>query len=659
MTHITGSTKIYEGNRGVALVTSLLILSLFTVMTLSMVIATTSDTLIDGYYRNARGSFYAADSGINAARQALLNQISSNALPAGYTPSAGSPNMVSPATLLTNVTNSSTGFGSYNSVLGTSSSASNSSWAGSFKIDTTKTTFGYVPQPNDCTPAPQCRNGSTVAVTAATPYQYFYAYHLVVDGQSNSGEVNVIEEYGTITYTIKMNPTTTSTTSFAAYGTLFDKYALCSAPFVPGTMSGQMFSNQSWNFGDSSYLGTSTKYVFTGNVGAVNANVGYFYGSDGSCQQSPNPSNTHGGVTINPTFSGGLSLGETAIPMPSDSFNQLSAVLDGLGDCPPAPASCTAPAQAAMAVLTDAHGTSYPASGSLPSSGVFMPYSIVGSTKTLNGNAGGIYVQGSASQVLLSTASVMVSGTPHNEQIIQIKQGTGSSAVTTTVTLDLTGGTTRMTDTAGNDTGPMSGLPQNLNASPATEGCLVYVSGNISSNTSSSTPTGLSGPSSGPAIANNSAVTVVSTGTIDITGDLKYSTEPVSLTTADTPVSPAPTNVLGIYTSGGNVELKPPTAVASMEIDASLAEMSSGASYGMTAQWNSITTLNIVGGRVQNQALSGASLTSRNIYFDKRFIAGFAPPWFPTTTITTTTTNTAVPQPPAALRTSWVNSSAQ
>jgi hypothetical protein len=124
-------------------------------------------------------------------------------------------------------------------------------------------------------------------------------------------------------------------------------------------------------------------------------------------------------------------------------------------------------------------------------------------------------------------------------------------------------------------------------------------------------------------------------------------------------VSPAPTNVLGIYTSGGNVELKPPTAVASMEIDASLAEMSSGASYGMTAQWNSITTLNIVGGRVQNQALSGASLTSRNIYFDKRFIAGFAPPWFPTTTITTTTTNTAVPQPPAALRTSWVNSSAQ
>jgi hypothetical protein len=191
-----------------------------------------------------------------------------------------------------------------------------------------------------------------------------------------------------------------------------------------------------------------------------------------------------------------------------------------------------------------------------------------------------------------------------------------------------------------------------------TEGCLVYVNGNISSNTGSSTPTGLSGPSSGAAIQNGSAVTVVSTGTIDITGSITYSTEPVSLTTADTPVSPAPTNVLGIYTSGGNVELKPPTDVSTMEIDASLAEMASGASYGMTATWNKITNLNIVGGRVQNMALSGNSLTARNIYFDQRFASGFAPPWFPTTTVTTTTTNTAIPQAPQLTRLSWVNTSA-
>src|SRR5580704_3328974 len=128
-----------ERNRGVALITALLLLSLFTVMTLSMVIATTSDTLIDGYYRNARGSFYAADSGINAARQTLLNQISTNALPVSYTPSSGSPVLTNPSTLLASLENSSSGFGSYQSILG----AQTASWPATFTLDSTKTSLGY------------------------------------------------------------------------------------------------------------------------------------------------------------------------------------------------------------------------------------------------------------------------------------------------------------------------------------------------------------------------------------------------------------------------------------------------------------------------------------------------------------------------------------
>src|SRR4029077_20291539 len=84
MTNTHKPMKHNRKDRGVALVTALLLLSLFTVMTLSMVIATTSDTLIDGYYRNARGSFYAADSGLNAARQYLLNQFNAS-VPNPYT----------------------------------------------------------------------------------------------------------------------------------------------------------------------------------------------------------------------------------------------------------------------------------------------------------------------------------------------------------------------------------------------------------------------------------------------------------------------------------------------------------------------------------------------------------------------------------------------
>src|SRR6202051_2734842 len=93
MTHKNEFTTKRRENRGVALVTALLILMLFTVMTLSMVIATSSDTLIDGYYRNARGSFYAADSGLNVVRQALLNDLNNNAIPTGYVPSSGAPNL--------------------------------------------------------------------------------------------------------------------------------------------------------------------------------------------------------------------------------------------------------------------------------------------------------------------------------------------------------------------------------------------------------------------------------------------------------------------------------------------------------------------------------------------------------------------------------------
>src|ERR1700680_745086 len=64
-----------ETERGVALVIILLMLSLLTVLSLGMVIAFSSQTLIGGYYRNYRGAFYAADSGLNIARQQVVAQL--------------------------------------------------------------------------------------------------------------------------------------------------------------------------------------------------------------------------------------------------------------------------------------------------------------------------------------------------------------------------------------------------------------------------------------------------------------------------------------------------------------------------------------------------------------------------------------------------------
>src|SRR3984893_12419035 len=71
--HQPGKGKAAQ--RGVALVLTLLILTLVTALSLAMVIAFSSQTLIGGYYRNFRGAFYAADSGLNVARQKVGAQL--------------------------------------------------------------------------------------------------------------------------------------------------------------------------------------------------------------------------------------------------------------------------------------------------------------------------------------------------------------------------------------------------------------------------------------------------------------------------------------------------------------------------------------------------------------------------------------------------------
>jgi Tfp pilus assembly protein PilX len=645
-----------HADRGIALVTALLLLSLFLVLTLSMVIATMSDTLIDGYYRNARASFYGADSGLNAVRQALINDVLNNDLPSTYAPASGAPNLSLPTNAFPSDITSA--FGSYKSILGSSSSSSSSSWPGTFQLDTTHSTLGMTSATSNNA---LCNPGSTTAITIAISCTYNYNYHIIVQGQSRGGEVNQVEEYGIVPITITLTPHAGAPTPFSKWSTLFDQYAICSAPLVPGTFTGTMFSNQSWNWG-----AFSTNYVLNGSVGAVNANVGYMY-NDGTCDQKSTTSDSHAGTTIAPKFNGGLSLSQTAVSLPTDTYSQEQAVLDGRGgSCAAGQTGCSnpAPTNATLAAdLKTAGGTAWSSSAS---SGVFAPFT-PGSgsnpgTLTLTGSPGafgGLYVQGNVDQMTL-TASTSGSGSSlHKLQVITIKQGT----TTTTVTLDLTAQTTEIQDNHGNDSKAMAGLPMNMDASPSpTEGCMVYVTGNISSNPSANAPTGLSGPSSGAAIQDGSAVTITAGGTISITGNITYSTEPVSLDVSDTPVSPMPSNVLGIYTTGGNVQFQPPSNVSTMEVDASFATINgaSGSQYGLQASWNNINTLNIVGGRVQNKALDGSSLGQRNIYFDQRFTSGFAPPWFPTTMLPTPPTDTAsVVTPILPKRLSWVNSSAQ
>lgn len=406
-----------------------------------------------------------------------------------------------------------------------------------------------------------------------------------------------------------------------------DQWTICSgSDLVPGTITGPVFTNGAWTFGSSG------SYVFTDPVGSVSAKAGY---DNGSCQQIAGAS----GNGITPTFQHGLNLGSASVPLPSNSYNQKQAVIDGIGN------SSTNPTNATLnANLKNVSGTAYPSTGA--SSGVYLPYTTVSGVKTFTG--GGIYVEGNATVTL----SLPTNGNT-TAQIYTIVQG----STTTTVTIDNGVGTT--TIQSGSTTTTIQGVP--VQKDPTTgavdrDATMLYVDGNI---------TTLSGPGAGQAaIQNDTALNITANGSVTVTGDILYKSEPVTFTQNQIPGTPADTlipannygQVLGIFTATGNVNLANTQSSGNLEIDASIATISSGGSGAIVNTGNSINTLNIVGGRIQN-TIQSIGATTRNVFFDRRFASNnFAPPWFPSTTVTQpgndTTTVTATIK-----RTQWLNQS--
>src|SRR5580658_297721 len=72
-----------QNQQGITLITTLLLLLLLIGMSLTMVLAVSSESLINGYYGRYRGSFYAADSGVTSARQTLIANLTSD-VPNGF-----------------------------------------------------------------------------------------------------------------------------------------------------------------------------------------------------------------------------------------------------------------------------------------------------------------------------------------------------------------------------------------------------------------------------------------------------------------------------------------------------------------------------------------------------------------------------------------------
>jgi Tfp pilus assembly protein PilX len=664
---LAGRKSGHIADRGFALVFTLLLLGMMSLMALAMVLSSSSDMLINGYYRNARGSFYAADSGLNIARQQLVNYTQNN-LPQVLT-------VPSSTTLVSDATAALSTLSTWQtSTPLTKDGQAVNSWTASFTIPNTTscpTTFGLA-------------SGSPVQQydSNKNPIGYYsiFSYQICAMGTAQGSEQTTVSESGTIKFSVSGVDSGT-THSFSYYGAFIGQFTPCLGPLVPGYLTGPMFTDGAWQFG------TSGTYTFTDFVGQENADFDFWFGNN--CIQSPTASYKSGSQTIAPQFQGspspGYALGQSAASLPANDFSQQWAVLDrvGTGEGSSAPTA----AQMNSGNLTGsggvppypplqtASGTAYPTTGA--TSGVYLPYTTSGSVNTFDG--GGFYVAGNAS-ITLST-----SGT--SAEVYAITQTSGSTTTTTTITTDPlaspptswscpsgTTGTTAVTtqvtttghhhsSTTTTTSNNFCGVPMDQAVSPAQPGTMVYVNGTI---------TGLSGTGQGVAgIQNYNAITIAANGEIDITGDLIYATEPVT-TSANQVVpgtspaccngSPADTlipghdygQVFGIFTANGNIVFSSSYSNDNLEVDGSMAAIANGQNWGFGTN-GSINTLTNVGGRIENQAHS-VNMNTFNIYFDRRFTSdpGFSPPWFPSTTVTASTPTQLNAPTMSTQRVQWV-----
>ncbi len=615
--------KARRDERGVALITTLLLLMLLTGLTLAMAWSSKSDMLINGYYRNFRGSFYAADSGIAIMRQAIIPQFQPGGLVYPNNFASGTNPLPSPQTekAVMDYVNGSYGA---KSITGSGTGTAQHSWPGEY-------TGNLVLKLKSCSTdlSPTCSPFPAKAKTV----NYVYTYAISTVGTSLGTGTTSLSDTGVLAITAIIP--TPATLTFAGYGMFIDQYSVCDGTtLVPGTITGPTFTNGSWNFGTG-------QYNFTDPVGQAGPTAGYGAGTSApACKAVAGAS----GNGIAPNFQQGFSLSQSKVTLPSNSFNQERAVLDGKGANPDPSIPVTKPTNAEMnVVLKNVNKTAYPLTGA--TSGVYLPYTFDGSGKAVF-TGGGILVASGPS----TTTNIVLSPTNSGAgQIYTITQG----STTTTITIDPVANTTIMNN--GSSSITISGVPHQFDPTAGTDmgyNTMLYVDGAISS---------LSGPGQGkPAIQDGTALTITAASNVTITGDVLYKQEPVT----GTPSTPSSTidqmipgndkgQALGIFTATGDIQLNNKQTLPTMEIDASLATISSGGTGGLTNIGSSIQTLTIVGGRIQN-TIKNINTVQRNVLFDKRFANGLAPPWFPSTGILKGN-NKATLNTPVITRLQWLN----
>lgn len=343
-----------------------------------------------------------------------------------------------------------------------------------------------------------------------------------------------------------------------------------------------------WFTSDTNFTGNVHTNGSTDDTGFAFAFSPTFTGHVSSVADRANYYNNGHPVVLNadnnapddtPVFGEGFERGADAIPLPDNAFDQREAAVGG-------PASDNSELRAALGLAPG---------GTPPPDGIYVPND--GTSLT-----GGIYVQGNASDVL-----PYVDGS--DQQCYQITHTNGS---TSNIVVD-----------EGNDQTIVDGITYQGVPNGA-----LYVAGNVNSFGGPTRPNEDTRP---PAIESDTALSLFAEGDVTITRDVVYEDDPTDVTT---------TNVLGIFTPGGDIRIgtsAPDNIIIHstlMTSDENGVVQVNDYNYG---DWRGVAT--IYGGVISSYYGAFGTFNrygdltgySRNFRYDQRLGGGLAPPFFPTT----------------------------
>ena len=653
----------FESQRGMALISALLAMTMLLALGMAVVLSATTDTVTNKSARLGNQAFFAADAGIGIARKAMekafrdrLAQLQTDLASGAATPYIYTLSSSYPATFQVLPDPDSTAGQSctFYSDIRTNAQSLTSVAARNSRLDAlnssaftvtispfsgTLSVSPSMPAPNtDLTLLP---NPSTTPAGQTTTWtqNIVFRYMITVTGTTHGGASAQVSEVGRLSsalvFTYAPASALTRSFSFSGFGAFFDNGdTQASAPLASGTFSGPVHTNTHFAFS------SARSVAFRNVVSQVDTQIRY----DNTSNTTPNhaiPTTDITGIDISAEgYRGGIA----PVPLPTNTFSQEYAVINGTGitdlrsdgtpvDPPAATSGAVFDAQGRVTAATLAANLRN-ASGNAPNinAGAIANGVYVSSSNGTSVQGAGIYVKGNADDIQLKTNS-------NGDQLYVITQG----STVTTITVNYASSTTTIAQNSPSRSTTLTGLfTDRADPNNVSNGTMLYVDGAISSLRGGSVDSSVV-----PAIAANTQLTVTAKSDITVTGELKYQNAVVA--SDGTPVSGVGSikNVLGLFTNDGNINLAPNDHYVSgsglsLEMDAAVVAFNAntsndggsiegsivytgGTSPGSSDRWK------LVGSRVQSK-INSIGFTYRDIFFDTRFSGGtFSPPFFPGT----------------------------